>query len=67
MADVATFIDLFDGWDTTMFASDWPHHDFDHPSKLDQVPMTAEQRRMVFGENALRFFNIDARGRRLAL
>ena len=67
MADIAKFIDLFDGWDTTMFASDWPHHDFDHPSKLDQVPMTPEQRRMVFGENALRFFNIDARGRRLAL
>ena len=60
-------IGLFDGEDTTMFASDWPHHDFDHPSKLDQVPMTPEQRRMIFGENALRFFNIDARGRRLAL
>jgi hypothetical protein len=29
--------------------------------------MTPEQRRMIFGENALRFFNIDARGRRLAL
>jgi len=68
LQDVATLIDLYDaGWERTMFASDWPHHDFDHPMKLDQVPMTVEQRRNVYGENALRLLNIDARGRRLNL
>ena len=67
LADVATMIDLYDGWDTTMFASDWPHHDFDHPMKVDQVPMSDEQRRKVFGENALELLKIDAQGRRLNL
>ena len=47
-----------------MFASDWPHHDFDHPMKVDQIPMTDEQRRKLFGENALELFKIDSAGRR---
>ena len=29
-------MELFDGEDTTIFASDWPHHDFDHPIKLNR-------------------------------
>lgn len=67
MRDVATMIDLMDGWDRVMFATDWPHHDFDHPMKLDQIPMTDQQRRQLFGTNALELFNIDAQGRRLHL
>ena len=50
---MATLMELFDGEDTTVFASDWPHHDFDHPMKLDMVPLSPEQRAKVFGENAL--------------
>ena len=50
-----------------MFASDWPHHDFDHPMKLDQIPMTSEQRRKLFSENALALLKIDAHGRRINL
>lgn len=65
LRDVVKLMDLFDGEDRTMFASDWPHHDFDHPMKLDQVPFTEEVRRKVFGENALRLLNIDRTGRRL--
>jgi uncharacterized protein len=64
LADIATLVDLYDGERTTMFASDWPHHDFDHPMKLAQVPFTAEAQRRIFGENALEFFRIDADGRR---
>jgi predicted TIM-barrel fold metal-dependent hydrolase len=63
--DVLTLIELFDGQDTAIFASDWPHHDFDHPRKLDQVPLGPELRRKVFGENALRLFKIDSQGRRV--
>jgi hypothetical protein len=48
-----------------MFASDWPHHDFDHPLKLNQVPFSPEVKRKIFGENALKFFKLDASGRRL--
>jgi predicted TIM-barrel fold metal-dependent hydrolase len=32
--------------------------------KLDQVPLSAEQRAKLFGENALRLFGIDREGRR---
>jgi predicted TIM-barrel fold metal-dependent hydrolase len=65
MAEVADMIRLYHGEDNTLFASDWPHHDFDHPSKLFQVPLSADVRRKVFGENALRLFKIDASGRRV--
>jgi predicted TIM-barrel fold metal-dependent hydrolase len=65
--DLVTLMALYDGDDTTIFASDWPHHDFDHPSKVHQIPFTNEVRRKVFGENALRLFKIDARANRLNL
>jgi predicted TIM-barrel fold metal-dependent hydrolase len=64
LRDIVALMELYDGEDTTMYASDWPHHDFDHPMKLDQVPFSADQRRKVFGENALALFGIDREGRR---
>jgi predicted TIM-barrel fold metal-dependent hydrolase len=67
LGDLVTLMDLYDGEDNTIFASDWPHHDFDHPLKVHQIPFSNEVRRKVFGENALRLFNIDAQGRRLNL
>lgn len=67
MKDMATIIDLYDGEDHTIFASDWPHHDFDHPMKVQQIPLSNEARRNIFGENSLRLFNIDAQGNRLNL
>jgi len=66
-SDIVKLIELYDGEDTTIFASDWPHHDFDHPMKVNQVPFSEEQRQKVFGLNALRLFNIDSEGRRLKL
>ena len=66
-SDLVKLIELFDGEDTTIFASDWPHHDFDHPMKVNQIPFSEEQRRKVFGLNALELFNIDSEGRRLKL
>jgi uncharacterized protein len=67
LGDLVTMMNLYDGEDNTIFASDWPHHDFDHPAKVYQVPFSNEVRRKVFGENALRLFNIDADGNRLNL
>jgi predicted TIM-barrel fold metal-dependent hydrolase len=64
LRDLVTMMELYDGEDTTVYASDWPHHDFDHPTKLNQVPFSEEQRRKVFGENALELFGIDSAGRR---
>ena len=62
----ATFIVIpaIGGPERILFASDWPHHDFDHPSKVHQIPFTNEVRRKVFGENECRLFNIDAGGNR---
>src|SRR3712207_107069 len=67
LGDLLTLMNLYDGEDRTTFASDWPHHDFDHPSKVHQIPFSNEVRRKVFGENALKLFKIDAQGRRLNL
>jgi predicted TIM-barrel fold metal-dependent hydrolase len=64
LRDIVTLMELYDGEDTTVFASDWPHHDFDHPMKLDMVPLSEEARAKVFGENALTLFGIDRDGRR---
>lgn len=65
LGDLAKMMELFDGENNVIFASDWPHHDFDHPMKVNQIPFASnEARRKVFGENALRLFNIDAQGRR---
>ena len=44
LRDIVTLMELYDGEDTTIYASDWPHHDFDHPMKLNQVPFSEEQR-----------------------
>jgi uncharacterized protein len=65
--DLVTLVKLYGGEDTTMFASDWPHHDFDHPRKVFQAPFSPEVKRKIMGKNALRFFRIDATGRRLNL
>jgi predicted TIM-barrel fold metal-dependent hydrolase len=55
---VTKIIELYDGWDTTLFASDWPHHDFDHPRKAWMIPTSDENKRKIMGENALRVFNL---------
>ena len=58
MGDMATFISLFDGEDSVVFASDWPHHDFDHPNKVLQIPVSDEVRRKIMGGNAIRLLNL---------
>ncbi len=63
--DIVTLVRLYEGEDRTMFASDWPHHDFDHPRHVFNLPFPPDVRRKIMGENALRFFQIDAQGRRL--
>lgn len=58
MKDMATLLSLFGGEDCVVFASDWPHHDFDHPSKLLQIPISEEARRKILGGNALRLLRL---------
>jgi predicted TIM-barrel fold metal-dependent hydrolase len=59
MADMATLMQLFDGENNVVFASDWPHHDFDHPDKVLQIPLSDEARRKVMGGNAARLLGLE--------
>ena len=52
--------ELFDGENTAMFASDWPHHDFDHTQFVFGLPFSPEARRKIMGLNAARFFALEA-------
>ena len=58
--DLVTMLDMFDGADQVLFASDWPHHDFDHPRQVLNMPFPADVKRKIMGENALALFGIDA-------
>jgi predicted TIM-barrel fold metal-dependent hydrolase len=52
--DLVDLIRIYDGEDTTVFASDWPHHDFDHPRVVFDLPVDNEVKRKLMGLNALR-------------
>jgi predicted TIM-barrel fold metal-dependent hydrolase len=59
--DLVSMIKLYDAEGTrTLYASDWPHHDFDHPKGILKLPMTPEMKRRIMGENALELFGITA-------
>jgi predicted TIM-barrel fold metal-dependent hydrolase len=58
MQQMATVLSLFGGETSVMFASDWPHHDFDHPNKVLQIPVSSETQRNILGGNASRFLNL---------
>jgi uncharacterized protein len=58
MQEMATILSLFGGETSVMFASDWPHHDFDHPNKVLQIPVSLETQRNILGGNASRFLNL---------
>ena len=43
-----------------MYASDWPHWDFDLPSVFLHLPFLSEQaKRNILGLNAARLFSLD--------
>jgi len=43
-----------------LYASDYPHWDFDLPSTIYDLPFLSEKaKRNILGENALRLFNLD--------
>ena len=53
----------YGGEDRTVFASDWPHHDFDHPRALLKLPLTAEQRHKILWQNAADLFKVPTPAR----
>jgi predicted TIM-barrel fold metal-dependent hydrolase len=54
--DLVDLIRVYNGEDTTIFASDWPHHDFDHPRAAFELPLSDDQKRKLMGLNAVRLF-----------
>ncbi len=43
-----------------LYASDWPHQDFDLPSTIFDLPFLSERaKRNILGENALKLFNLE--------
>jgi uncharacterized protein len=50
-----------------LFASDWPHWDFDLPSSITGLPfLDADAKRNILGLNAARLFNLEVPTRKLA-
>lgn len=54
--DLADLIRIYNGEETTIFASDWPHHDFDHPRVAFELPISDLAKRKIMGLNALKVF-----------
>jgi uncharacterized protein len=58
MADLATYIGLL-GEDNVVYASDWPHLDFDHPLKALQIPLSDDALAKIMGGTAARLLAIE--------
>jgi hypothetical protein len=41
-----------------MFSTDYPHWDQDDPRYAFKVPLPANEKRMLYRENALSFYNL---------
>jgi predicted TIM-barrel fold metal-dependent hydrolase len=52
--------EVFDwiGWDRILFATDYPHWDYDDPAQALPFKMTDEQRRGIFQDNAKRVYRV---------
>ncbi|MGJ4941973.1 amidohydrolase family protein [Bradyrhizobium sp. HKCCYLS1011] len=57
----AALIDLFDriGWDRLLFATDYPHWDFDDPRTAFKANLTEAQRHQLLYGNARTFYGFD--------
>ncbi len=44
------------GWDRVLFATDYPHWDFDDPAQALPIQMTEAQKQAVFRENAMKVY-----------
>ena len=48
-----------------LYASDWPHWDFDAPSSITTLPFLSDQaKRNILGLNAARIFNLEVKRKR---
>ena len=53
-------LDMISAETQLLYASDWPHQDFDLPSTIFDLPFLSEQaKRNILGETALKLFNLE--------
>jgi predicted TIM-barrel fold metal-dependent hydrolase len=58
-------LEAFNAETQLLYASDWPHWDFDPPSAIASLPFLSEQaKRNILGLNAARLFNLETKRRR---
>src|SRR5579859_641600 len=57
--DLRKLVELYQGEDRTMWASDWPHLERDLIAGFMRYDLGEVQRRKILGENAVRFFNLE--------
>jgi len=60
--DLKKLIDLYQGHDTTMWASDWPHLERDLIAGLMHYDLDDTLRAKILGGNAIRFFGLENAG-----
>jgi uncharacterized protein len=62
-ADTRAMFDMMNGGQTLLYASDYPHQDFDTPAWIwDQAAFTDDERRAILGGTALDLFGLPMRG-----
>jgi uncharacterized protein len=47
------------GWNRLLFATDYPHWDFDDPKVAVKAALTNDQKRLLFNENARKVYRFD--------
>jgi predicted TIM-barrel fold metal-dependent hydrolase len=58
-------LDMINAETQLMFASDWPHFDFDLPAGIIDLPFLSEQaKRNILGLNAARLFGLPTKIRK---
>jgi hypothetical protein len=58
-------MEAFNAETQLMYASDWPHWDFDAPSSITTLPFLSDQaKRNILGLNAARVFNLEVKRKR---
>ena len=58
-------MDAFNADTQLLYASDWPHWDFDPPRAITTLPFLSEQaKHNILGLNAARIFNLDVKRKR---
>jgi len=58
-------MEAFNAETQLLYASDWPHWDFDPPAAITTLPFLSEQaKRNILGLNAARIFNLEVKRKR---